>query len=984
MAINIKFTKFDNTSWGFRLAGGSDFPQPLTVIRVMEGSLAECMGLKVGDVVVRLNDQSISSLTHGQAHEALVHAGNNFVLGVQREEEARKAAEAISEENIVPYKIALADLPPVFPEQILKEETVIERYEEENTAVEPLSAEDEIRQEEVKLAEEKPVDANSEIVSNKNLTDDEIAQLILEEEELLSDKGLLGVNFKKLKPRASILKDSKVLEELQHIAVAEPERVQELKRTSTFLQKPQRPVPKSKNEPKVEEDEGETYKVVIKKQDKKTVITRLVEKGLLPPGSEATVARTPEPPPVPSEVKMHETETRVEENRPPAVSNLNSTCSTCSLDNTDSPLSTPPRPLESNSNKSLTSDNQLAHHINATYKCESFMKNHVKPNQSRRCSATGRYDEVGARSSHFKGRYVENIIRRYSRPCVLSDQQIDELTNIKSGSAYSGKYDWLKTIGFWAKPKRTRIFARRMKGRYLATYLRRESIRLMYLITTLFQFLLQISGVSESSNSSKIRERRRSSFKGRYLENVLHKNVAPVLECVKETYFNDDQEKKNGQQTDKNAFELNISEWRENGPCCALQKESSLIINTSHNPDLNEEETVEDDRNEENNKCLEMAKFTDTIPEEEDTLSKFLQSAENYVSTEVFHRGSRRLSKSRKSIDVTSKEDDSALSKFLQSAEDYVSAEVFHRHSRRFSKPRKSIDVTSEEDDSALSKFLQSAEDYVSAEVFHRRSRRFSKPRKSIDVTSEEDDGALSKFLQSAENYVSAEVFHRRSRRFSKPRKSIDVTSKEDDNALSKFLQSAEDYVSAEVFHRRSRRFSKPRKSIDMASEEDDGALSKFLQSAEDYVSTEVFHRGSRRLSRSLKREENGEEDVLSSVLRSTGNYVSNEVFHRRSSRLSRRSSRRESVSLVSPGLWGSLKSINFSLPWFSFTEKNTEGGDCDEKIDSEIECDDRRLSFVPTILYKGITSHIGIDFTKLVVYAFIPCTSIILLYMYN
>ncbi|XP_011872990.1 PREDICTED: neurofilament medium polypeptide isoform X3 [Vollenhovia emeryi] len=296
MAISIKFTKFDNTPWGFRLAGGSDFPQPLTVIRVSEGSLAECMGLKVGDVVVRLNDQSISSLTHGQAHEALVHAGNNFVLAVQREEEARKAAEAISEENIVPYKIALADLPPVFPEEILQGETVIERYEEVSTVAEPLSAEDEAREEEKKLAEEKPVDANSEIVLNKNLTDDEIAQLILEEEELLSDKGLLGVNFKKLRPRASILKDSKVLEELQHIAIAEPERVQELKHTSTFLQKPQRPVPKLKNESKVEEDEGETYKVVIKKQDKKTVIARLVEKGLLPPGSEATIARTPEPP----------------------------------------------------------------------------------------------------------------------------------------------------------------------------------------------------------------------------------------------------------------------------------------------------------------------------------------------------------------------------------------------------------------------------------------------------------------------------------------------------------------------------------------------------------------------------------------------------------------------------------------------------------------------------------------------------------------
>lgn len=69
---------------------------------------------------------------------------------------------------------------------------MIERYEEENIVVEPLSAEDEIRKEEENLAEEKPVDANSEIVANKNLTDDEIAQLILEEEELLSDKGLLG------------------------------------------------------------------------------------------------------------------------------------------------------------------------------------------------------------------------------------------------------------------------------------------------------------------------------------------------------------------------------------------------------------------------------------------------------------------------------------------------------------------------------------------------------------------------------------------------------------------------------------------------------------------------------------------------------------------------------------------------------------------------------------------------------------------------
>ncbi|PBC28590.1 PDZ and LIM domain protein [Apis cerana cerana] len=300
MAISIKFTKFDNTPWGFRLAGGSDFPQPLTVIRVTEGSLAECMGLKVGDVVVRLNDQPISSLTHGQAHEELMRAGNNFVLGVLRQEDFVKAAEALSEENIVPYKIPLADLPPVFPEQILKEETVIERHEYEIKTCE----EEEGSKQEVEPLPDKPKDANSEIVPNQNLTDDEIAQLILEEEELLDDKGVLGVNFKKLRPRVTVLKQSKVIEELQNIATAEPPLVEQLRRTSVFLQKPERPIPTPRKKEGEQEKETESYKVVIKKQKRRSVTDRLLERGLLKPegGStpepftpEATPSATPEP-----------------------------------------------------------------------------------------------------------------------------------------------------------------------------------------------------------------------------------------------------------------------------------------------------------------------------------------------------------------------------------------------------------------------------------------------------------------------------------------------------------------------------------------------------------------------------------------------------------------------------------------------------------------------------------------------------------------
>ncbi|XP_068994205.1 uncharacterized protein [Neodiprion pinetum] len=313
MAIDIKFTKFDNTPWGFRLAGGSDFPQPLTVIRVTEGSLAECMGLRVGDIVVRLNDQPISSYTHGRAQEALVLAGNNFVLSVLRSEDSEKVIEAIQQENIVPYNIPLEELKPVYspevPEESVPEPCTTEFTESERMSESPEKVVD--PDEEALMS--KPMDANSEVVTNKNLTDEEIALLILEEEELLPEQGVLGVNFKKLRPRAALLKESKVLEELQKIETADPPQVQELKRSTTFLQKPQRPPPRPKTE--AEQPKGEQYRVVIQKQKKKSFIERLTEKGLLgpipspePPSQKTTPAptptATPEPPVCNSEEEL--------------------------------------------------------------------------------------------------------------------------------------------------------------------------------------------------------------------------------------------------------------------------------------------------------------------------------------------------------------------------------------------------------------------------------------------------------------------------------------------------------------------------------------------------------------------------------------------------------------------------------------------------------------------------------------------------------
>ncbi|XP_031779136.1 trichohyalin-like isoform X3 [Nasonia vitripennis] len=295
--LDIKFTKFDNRPWGFRLAGGSDFPEPLTVIRVSEGSLAECMGLKVGDVVVKLNDQPISELTHGQAHEALVLAGNNFVLGVRRTEDPNKTVEGI-EEKIEPYMLPLEEI--LFAPIEGKRETTPDeapQIEDESAPVpEPEPSEP------VELYPEKPRDENSEPLPKSDLTDEQIAQLILEEEEVLNEQGVLGVNFKKLRPRAPLLKESKVFQVLQQEASSEPAQLQELKRQTTFLQKPERPVPKPRRLSQSEEAEPEVepYRVLIRKQPRKSVTERLLERGLLDPSrantpEKATPPTTPEP-----------------------------------------------------------------------------------------------------------------------------------------------------------------------------------------------------------------------------------------------------------------------------------------------------------------------------------------------------------------------------------------------------------------------------------------------------------------------------------------------------------------------------------------------------------------------------------------------------------------------------------------------------------------------------------------------------------------
>jgi len=70
--------------WGFRLAGGIDFASPLAISMVAGGTLAEKAGLRPGDQVVSIKGAQVFNLRHNEAKEAVIKAGLQFEMVVQR------------------------------------------------------------------------------------------------------------------------------------------------------------------------------------------------------------------------------------------------------------------------------------------------------------------------------------------------------------------------------------------------------------------------------------------------------------------------------------------------------------------------------------------------------------------------------------------------------------------------------------------------------------------------------------------------------------------------------------------------------------------------------------------------------------------------------------------------------------------------------------------------------------------------------------
>lgn len=81
----VELRRYDTSQpWGFRMQGGLEYNRPLYLAQVSPKSIAGKAGLHNGDAILQICGQSTAGMTHSQAKQALLRAGNDVDLVVQR------------------------------------------------------------------------------------------------------------------------------------------------------------------------------------------------------------------------------------------------------------------------------------------------------------------------------------------------------------------------------------------------------------------------------------------------------------------------------------------------------------------------------------------------------------------------------------------------------------------------------------------------------------------------------------------------------------------------------------------------------------------------------------------------------------------------------------------------------------------------------------------------------------------------------------
>ncbi|XP_075697580.1 PDZ and LIM domain protein 1 [Rhinoderma darwinii] len=97
--------------WGFRLVGGKDFDQPLTISRVNPGSKAALAELCSGDVVISIDGENTDGMTHLEAQNKIKGCEDELCLTINRVESKIWSPLVTDEGKTNPYKMNLSANP---------------------------------------------------------------------------------------------------------------------------------------------------------------------------------------------------------------------------------------------------------------------------------------------------------------------------------------------------------------------------------------------------------------------------------------------------------------------------------------------------------------------------------------------------------------------------------------------------------------------------------------------------------------------------------------------------------------------------------------------------------------------------------------------------------------------------------------------------------------------------------------------------------
>ncbi|XP_029297273.1 PDZ and LIM domain protein 3-like [Cottoperca gobio] len=93
--------------WGFRLTGGKDFNQPLTISRITPGSKAAIANLCAGDVIMAIEGAPASDMLHCDAQNKIKESTNQLSLTVERNESRLWSPRVVEDGKTHQYKINL-------------------------------------------------------------------------------------------------------------------------------------------------------------------------------------------------------------------------------------------------------------------------------------------------------------------------------------------------------------------------------------------------------------------------------------------------------------------------------------------------------------------------------------------------------------------------------------------------------------------------------------------------------------------------------------------------------------------------------------------------------------------------------------------------------------------------------------------------------------------------------------------------------------